>query len=80
MNKDPFKTCPLCGKTWESREAFLNDRLTRLNGYQCNSKRLRQGLPAEGILVFTHFEDECGTTMALPAASFKEEHEETHRI
>jgi len=73
MTPLPFKTCPLCRKSWATREDFLDDVHTRLNGYQCNSKRLRQGLPADGILVFTHFEQECGTTMALPASSFREE-------
>jgi hypothetical protein len=72
MTNEPFKRCPLCGKTWATREQFLNDDHTRLNGYQCNSKRLRQGLPAQGMLVFTHYAQECGTTLALPAASFRE--------
>ena len=79
MTQDPFKRCPLCGKTWATREEFLNDDHTRLNGYQCNSKRLRRGLPADGILVFTHFDQECGTTMALPASSFKEQLGEASR-
>jgi len=71
MSGEPFKRCPLCGKIWATREEFLGDRQTRLNGYQCNSKRLREGLPVQGILVFTHFEHECGTTLALPASSFR---------
>jgi hypothetical protein len=73
MTNNPFKKCPLCGKTWATREEFLADRHTRLNGYQCNSKRVREGLPANGILVFTHFEDACGTTLAVPASSFRDD-------
>lgn len=72
MNDEPFKRCPLCGKIWSTREQFLSDDHTRLNGYQCNSKRLRAGLPAQGMLVFTHHSHDCGTTLALPASSFRD--------
>lgn len=31
-----FKQCPLCGKIWNTRDSFLNDKSLHLNGYQLN--------------------------------------------
>jgi predicted amidophosphoribosyltransferase len=68
----PFKRCPFCGREWETREDFLSDCHNRLNGYQCNSGRIRSGERVDGMLVFTHYDEHCGTTLAVPAARFRD--------
>ncbi|MBI3787327.1 MAG: hypothetical protein HY276_03630 [Ignavibacteriales bacterium] len=66
----PFKRCPLCGKEWKRRSDFLKDRKLVLNGYQWNIKKVRSGEHAKGLLVFTHREKECGTSIAVWASQF----------
>jgi hypothetical protein len=66
-----FKRCSFCGKQWETREEFLADNALRLEGYQWDSLQVANGLPAEGMLVFTHAEPQCGTSLAVAARNFK---------
>jgi len=73
----PFKACGLCGKVWETKEAFLGDKTIRLNGYQWNVKKIRQGLPAAGLLLFTHYRRRCGTTLAIVASTFRQKNKKT---
>ena len=70
---DPFKRCSLCSHEWKTREDFLNDRHNRFDGYQCALDRVREGLPAEGLLIFTHCQGRCGTSLAILASRFKAE-------
>lgn len=67
-----FKRCTLCGREWITREEFLSDETNRLEGYQGEKRRIISGLPAEGLLLFTHQVQGCGTTMAIAASRFKE--------
>ncbi len=60
-----FKTCPMCEKHWESRDAFIGDPTLVFNGYQANF-----GLVEQGLFYFTHEIDDCGSTMALKAEAF----------
>ncbi len=55
-----FKTCPMCGKTWKTRDEFLKDRHLELLGYQANVEDLEHGL-----FLFTHNKVECGTTLSV---------------
>jgi len=67
----PFKRCSMCLKEWHSREEFLADRSTTMDGYQVNRRRIEAGLPPEGILLFTHRTKKCGTTLGIAASKFK---------
>jgi hypothetical protein len=58
---------------WKTREAFLDDRENLLNGYQYNTKRVLAGLPAQGLLIFTHRRGGCGTSLAIQAEHFRDE-------
>ncbi len=68
-----FKRCTLCGKEWETREKFLADTEIRLDGYQWNYLKVIDGMPPDGVLVFTHSSGGCGTSLALAARLFKRE-------
>lgn len=60
-----FKTCPMCGEFWQSRESFLDDAALNFNGYQPDF-----GTIEEGIFYFTHEVPHCGSTMAIKAERF----------
>jgi hypothetical protein len=66
-----FKTCPLCGKVWNTIDEFLSDTELHLNGYQGNMKRLLDGRERYGLLLFTHRSEQCGTTLAFEPSVFK---------
>lgn len=70
-----FKKCTLCGKEWHSAKEFLDDTTLHLNGYQGHLRMNLMGLPAKGLLVFTHYAEGCGTTIAIPAQRFKKNEE-----
>lgn len=60
-----FKVCPKCSASWESREAFLTDKLVNLIGYQANFKNLDKGL-----LLFTHMANDCYSTTSIYVSDF----------
>lgn len=60
-----FKTCPMCGRNWQTRETFLNDPELEFIGYQANL-----GLPEEGLFYFTHEAGGCGSTLAIKVEFF----------
>ena len=60
-----FKSCPMCEKRWESRDAFLGDPDLIFNGYQANF-----GMIEDGLFYFTHETTDCGSTMVIKAHSF----------
>ncbi len=62
---DEFKKCTFCSHRWQSRKDFLEDPATDLIGYQVNYDHLNLGL-----FLFNHLE--CGTTLGIPAGSFKD--------
>lgn len=57
-----YKTCPRCGRQWQTREAWLRDPQVTLVGYQVNFNDLKAG-----ILLFNH---DCRTTLAVKAEEF----------
>lgn len=65
MTKDIFKTCPMCGQTWRTRDDFLDDADLRFNGYQANFSAMEHGL-----FYFTHEIPPCGSTMIISAEAF----------
>ncbi len=72
MRNKVFKNCTLCGKSWESKETFLNDQDIDFNGHMIDRKKIHLGLRPEGLLIFTHQIDCCGTSLAIPASLFKD--------
>jgi hypothetical protein len=75
---DYFKQCPMCRKIWQSKEEFLADTSLRLNGHQWNRQKVLKGLPARGLLLFTHTAENCWTTLAVNVADFhRHEYEES---
>lgn len=60
-----FKSCPMCGRKWQNRQAFLDDPELEFIGYQANL-----GLPEEGLFYFTHIVAGCGSTMAIKVEFF----------
>jgi hypothetical protein len=76
----PFKRCTLCSHEWRTRDDFLNDRENHFDGYQYVTDRVREGLPVEGLLIFTHRHWRCGTSLAILASRFKsKELDKQHR-
>lgn len=62
-----FKSCPVCGVTWISRDAFLSDRGIDLIGYQVNFGNL-----LAGHFLFNH---SCGDTLSVEAGEFEDFHD-----
>ena len=60
-----FKKCTTCGHIWPVRKDFLEDASTDLIGYQVNFDNLHLG-----FFLFNHLK--CGTTLGIPAGSFKD--------
>ena len=60
-----FKKCTSCGYQWKTRNDFLQDSALDLIGYQVNFDNLNLGL-----FLFNHLE--CGTTLGLAAALFRD--------
>lgn len=60
----PFKTCPLCKKSWETRADFLDDQDVVIVGYQVHFEAL-----SEGLFLFNH---SCDATMTLKAGAFRD--------
>ena len=59
-----FKKCTCCGKSWKTRDQFVEDDSLDLIGYEANLDALDVGL-----FLFDH---SCGTTLALRADQFKD--------
>jgi len=62
---EPFKTCPLCNEQWLTREDFLSDPYLECRGYQVNLDMLH-----EGLFLFVHTKEGCGTDMAININAF----------
>jgi hypothetical protein len=58
-----FKTCPMCGDLWGYRADFLSDPYVIFLGYQPGAF-----LESSGGFLFNHVR--CGTTLAVPLATF----------
>ncbi|WP_456439426.1 hypothetical protein [Caldithrix abyssi] len=61
----PFKVCPTCGKTWSTREVFLDDAFVPIIGYQAHFAD-----PLRGLFIFGHKLAICGTTLAIKVEQF----------
>ena len=62
-----FKSCRVCGKKWDSLLDFVVDPLLRVEGYQAGFTD-----PNKGLIMVTHCEDGCGTTLAVQAELLKD--------
>ena len=62
-----FKICTMCKKQWMDREAFLNDPLLEMIGYQADIEDLEYGL-----FLFNHNKENCGSTIAIRVHKFKD--------
>lgn len=60
-----FKTCSCCGRSWQTRDAFLSDGELKVEGYTADFESLERGL-----FFVTHRSRECGSTMAFEAQEF----------
>jgi hypothetical protein len=67
---EPFKVCTNCGEVWQDRDIFLTDPDLHLEGYQVNFMAL-----GEGLFLFTHRTEECGSTIAITADRFTDMHD-----
>jgi hypothetical protein len=65
-----FKECPNCRFAWTSRDKFLADPTLALSGYQANLSSLD-----EGLFLFQHNTDGCGTCLAVETLRFKDLYE-----
>lgn len=74
MRVGAFKRCTLCGAEWKDRDEFLHDPSLVLNGYQGNLRQLMSGRQRQGLLLFTHTVEGCGTTLAFDPSEFKGNH------
>lgn len=60
-----FKTCTSCKRIWLTRADMLGDPAVTVVGYQVNFDDLMLGY-------FLFNDEQCGTTMAVPAGLFAE--------
>jgi len=61
----PFKICTNCSRSWKTLEDFLSDPELKMNGYQVHFDDLEGGL-----FFFTHHQEGCFTTLAIPVTEF----------
>ena len=64
---EAFKSCGKCGQIWHKRADLVRDPELILIGYQPTFADA-----AEGLLLFTHVARDCGTTLAIKVAEFKD--------
>lgn len=64
-----YKICS-CGKEWGSRSEFLSDPHINVAGYMPDFRDLHLGL-----ILFVHFDEICGTTLALKAGDLADLYE-----
>ena len=62
----PFKQCRVCLRCWEELTNFVTDRSLEVNGYQASFDDVE-----EGLILFTHLEEGCHTTLAVRAGELK---------
>jgi hypothetical protein len=65
QDRKPFKTCAMCSTHWKSNRDLIEDRDLRLNGYIADFDD-----PGEGLILFTHLKDGCGSTIGVKAEKF----------
>jgi hypothetical protein len=57
-----FKTCTICSQRWDNMLDLIRDENLFINGYQASFNDAH-----EGLFMFTHTVNGCGTTFAIPA-------------
>ncbi|MGD0586407.1 MAG: hypothetical protein ABSA86_11655 [Oryzomonas sp.] len=62
-----FKICPCCATEWPTKIKLLSDPSLKLHGYQGSYKNRETG-----VLLFTHLNPSCGSTMALDVSEFSD--------
>lgn len=62
---EPFKICPNCKMIWNSRADFISDDSLDIAGYLFSKKKVD-----DGIFMFCHRIDTCGTTLSLKVKVF----------
>jgi hypothetical protein len=65
MTEVVFKRCSCCGHTWDDRDQFLSDPGLTVTGYMADFRCLENGL-----FLFTHDIEGCGSTLSIFAAVF----------
>ena len=68
-----FKICSLCTHEWATCDEFLNDSENRFEGYVYLKHNALDGVPVQGLLLFTHRHAQCGTTLAIAASRFRQD-------
>ncbi len=61
-----FKTCSMCGCTWDSIDDVLADKEMTFCGYQPFFPD-----PKQSLLLFVHEKDGCGTTIGFHLTDFQ---------
>lgn len=62
-----FKTCTICAQRWQEMFDLIRDEDLYVNGYQASFNDA-----CEGLFLFTHDVDGCGTTFGVHAGSLEE--------
>lgn len=62
-----FKTCTSCAQQWQEMLDLIRDKDVFINGYQASFSDA-----GEGLFLFTHNVDGCGTTFGIHAECLKE--------
>jgi len=68
--KTAFKSCGNCGACWQTRTEFIECSSVDLVGYQSNFDKIE-----EGLFLFNHMIDSCGSTLAVPVRKFDDLYE-----
>lgn len=63
---EPFKTCTICACRWNQMADLIQDRDLFVNGYQASFDDAY-----EGLFLFTHTVEGCGTTFSVPASALR---------
>ena len=63
---EEFKSCRVCGEVWRDISDFILDPALRVEGYQACFAN-----PPMGLVMVTHCNDDCGTTLAIKAQELK---------
>lgn len=63
----PFKQCRVCQHCWNELSDLVKDRSLDIAGYQASFKSVE-----EGLILFTHLDDNCHSTLAVKAKELKE--------
>ncbi|MDK9698827.1 MAG: hypothetical protein OEM52_01575 [bacterium] len=63
----PFKQCRVCQHCWNELSDLVKDRSLDIAGYQASFKSVE-----EGLILFTHLDENCHSTLAVKAGELKQ--------